>query len=250
MSKKTPPKPRRPRPPDEQTADDWFDPLPDPHDDRGRRAGLGGANEEDPEEGDFDEEYDDEALEDLLEDAPALRLVGPFARAATRARWFTRLGEAPSEAVAGLSRVYLDGLGFPDVSLAIVPDWEEAAAAAESLDWDTAAWSAEEGLRADLTVRAVEAIGEEAFEVAVAHVNAATSDIIQSAVEDALALWDLQNDELARLAAGSGVQACHLALLSLLVGEAGESDPLTAKYRLFEVGRWPIGVAGLSLNLF
>ena len=64
-------------------------------------------------------------------------------------------------------------------------------------------------------------------------------------------------------ASGSASQACHHAALTLLA--AGIDDPYAdpddppvdpdnhpfmLRFRLFERGRWPLGITGNSLNIF
>ena len=50
------------------------------------------------------------------------------------------------------------------------------------------------------------------------------------------------------------VEAAHKAALVLIAAAdpAFDADdhPFTAKFRLFEFGRWPVGLIGSSFNLF
>ena len=53
-----------------------------------------------------------------------------------------------------------------------------------------------------------------------------------------------------RLATGAAVQTCHQAAL-LLAAQGGAPDhPFALKLQLFEHGRWPLGIVGMSLNIF
>jgi hypothetical protein len=50
------------------------------------------------------------------------------------------------------------------------------------------------------------------------------------------------------------VQSAHQAALVLVAAAdpdfEAEHHPFAAKFRLFEFGRWPVGVIGRSFNLF
>jgi hypothetical protein len=83
----------------------------------------------------------------------------------------------------------------------------------------------------------------------------------REAIEEAAAMWDLEDDQLLRAIAGAAAQAAHLAALALLAADdeaaakaAGEptllDHPFMAKFRLFARGRWPLGLAGRTLNIF
>ena len=54
---------------------------------------------------------------------------------------------------------------------------------------------------------------------------------------------------LVRAAAGAATQASYQAALVLAAGEDAE-HVFAIKYRLFEAGRWPLGIAGMTFNLF
>ena len=50
-------------------------------------------------------------------------------------------------------------------------------------------------------------------------------------------------------AIGAGLQAVHNVVLAM-AADAGVEHPFLAKFALFAKGRWPIGIAGLSFNMF
>lgn len=197
------------------------------------------------------DDLDGAALEALEAEIPALARIRRFAWAACRVDWFAHVGEHPGPVTMDMAERYADALGFPDARLALVTDWSEAASAAESLDFDHAAWEAEEQLRAALTADALDLMSEEALQVALTHVAATVHAPVRTSVEECLAIWDEEYGEtpLRDLAVGAAVQACHQAALVLAAG-AEEDHPFALKFRLFEGGRWPIGIAGLSFNLF
>lgn len=201
-------------------------------DDEGSSPGLEGA-----------------ALEQLLSEIPALINLKRFAMVIDRVSWFSTIGERMTPEIAGIARDYLDGLGFPDADLAAITSFEEASDAAETLDWDSAAWEIEEQLRAGLVVDALALIDEEGLQVALAHITSTTSEGLQDAMANLAALWDVEDQTLITAATGAVVQTVYNAALLLAAG-GEETHPFALKYRLFELGRWPIGVHGRSLNLF
>ena len=189
------------------------------------------------------------ALEQLLSEIPALINLKRFAMVVDRVSWFATIGERMTPEITGIARDYLDGLGFPDADLAAITSFEEASDAAETLDWDSAAWEVEEQLRAGLVVDALALIDEEGLQVALAHITSTTSEGLQDAMENLAALWDVEDETLITAATGAVVQTVYNAALLLAAG-GEETHPFALKYRLFELGRWPIGVHGRSLNLF
>ncbi|MEM9495317.1 MAG: hypothetical protein AAGA09_04895 [Pseudomonadota bacterium] len=197
---------------------------------------------------------DDDELEELERELPGLTVLSRFARSLDRIPWFANMGEplTPGARAAALS--YVDGLGFPEADVAILVDWEDAAAAAESHDWQSPAWEAEELQRADLTARALDLMSEEALKIGMTLIAEKVSDPAKEAMEQASFLWDMEDDAARTLAVGSGVQAAHGAALVLVAAHDASFDadthPLAAKFRLFEFGRWPVAIIGSSFNLF
>jgi hypothetical protein len=195
-----------------------------------------------------DTEAQDALIEDLIERQPAIALVRRFASGASQAPWFVRLGDPLSAEDLEAAEAYLGALGFTDASPARVGSWEDAIAAAESLDWDSEGWAREESLRAGLTGEALETLTPEEFEVVTSYVASVVAPQIKSAADEVARLSDLEDPEILTAAVGAGIQATHAALLVLLAGEEGH--PFTYRYNLFLHGRWPMGVAGLTLNIF
>ncbi|MEO1015812.1 MAG: hypothetical protein AAFX08_11555 [Pseudomonadota bacterium] len=195
----------------------------------------------------------DEDLEALEADLPGLTKVGAFVRELDAIPWFANLGEPLSPGAEAAAKVFSDALGFPHADVAVVANWEDAAAAAESLDWNTPAWEAEELLRTDIAARALDELSEDALKFSMAAAADAVSSAADAAIEEASSIWDLVDPEVRQLAVGAAAQAAHGALLSRIAG-AAEDDPaaqaFNAKFQLFEFGRWPIGVAGQTFNLF
>ena len=200
----------------------------------------------DPQEPDL--EAQDALIEELVERQPAIALIRRFASGASRAPWFARLGDPLSEEDMEAAEAYLAALGFSDATPARVSTWEDAIAAAESLDWDSEGWAREEGLRAGLTSIALETLTEEEFEVVMSYVSSIVAPQIKAAADEVARLSDLEDAEILTAAVGAGIQATYAALLVLLAGEEGH--PFTHRYNLFLRGRWPMGVAGLTMNIF
>lgn len=191
----------------------------------------------------------DADLDALEAEIPILAGLRRFAEEAVNMPWFTRLGRPLDREVRALARAYLDGLGFPDAEPARLRDWTEAADAAMALDIDPAHWEAEEGLRAALVTDALDHLSEDALNIAMTHVSAVLGERVRMAVHDAAHFWEVEDDELLNAAAGAALHAAHGAALSL-VADGGDDHPFRRKFALFTRGRWPIGIAGLTFNIF
>lgn len=191
----------------------------------------------------------DDDLDALEEEIPLLRGVRAFAEEAALIPWFANVGRPLDREVRALARSYLDGLGFPDAEVARVTEWADAVDAASGLDFDTDQWEAEESLRAGLASEALERLSEHGLTIALTHVSAILAERVRSAVRDASSFADIDDEELLNAAAGAAIQAAHGAALALIT-EAEPDHPLHRKFALFARGRWPIGLAGLSFNLF
>ncbi len=197
-------------------------------------------------------EADDDlgAAEELLpEDFPTLTAVARFTQAIPRVPWFEAVGEALVEAARADASAYLSALGFPDAHVALVASWDEAEEAARNPEWDSPWWEAEEQLRAALSAQAVDLVGEAEVMAALTHVGASASQVVGEAAAAAAASAGITDQELVRAAAGAAIQGCHQAALVLVAG-AEEDHAFALKFRLFEAGRWPLGVIGTSFNLF
>ncbi|WP_424468896.1 hypothetical protein [Parvibaculum sp.] len=191
----------------------------------------------------------DDDLDALEEEIPLLRGVRAFAEEAALVPWFGNVGRPLDREIRALSRSYLDGLGFPDVDVARVTEWADALDAASGLDFDTAQWEAEESLRAGLASEALDRLSEHGLTIALTHVSAILGERVGAAVRDAAAFAEIEDDALLNAAAGAAIQAAHGATLALIT-EAEADHPFHRKFALFARGRWPIGIAGLTFNLF
>ena len=209
------------------------------------------------------------ALEALEAELPALTVLRDFANRASRVSWFTELGEPLDNDCLNVVTLYLEGLGLPEASPAPLLDWRDAADAAQSMDINSEAWEIEEQFRAAATAEALTLISEEGLGIMLTHLASSLSEDVANCVEEALYMADEASSEaLTNLAAGAAQQAVHGAALSLAAYAAHvlKSDPhieaielknddianhpLMLRFRLFEMGRWPVSLIGNSLNLF
>lgn len=191
----------------------------------------------------------DGEIDDLLEDFPSLKSVAPFVALASDVRWFRTLGEEPDAETARIAGEYAAALGFPEAEPAFMPDWEDAAAAAENTEFNSPAWEAEEQLRAALTDEVLLAIDGQTLEMVMTHVAQAVTEAIDDAAKEAAEYLRIEDEAFVLATSGAAAQAVYQAAL---VGMAGEEEehPLSLRFQLFERGRWPIGIIGNSFLIF
>jgi hypothetical protein len=197
---------------------------------------------------------DENELEELERELPSLTILTRFARTLDRIPWFANLGEPLTPGARATAEQYVARLGFPDAEVAILIDWDDAVAATESLDWQSPAWEAEEMQRADLTGRALDCLSQEALHIGMTLIADKITEPALEGMEQAAVIFDIVEEGPRNIAVGAAVQAANGAALTLLAATDPDFDieahPFTAKFRLFEFGRWPVGVTGLSFNLF
>ncbi|MEX1147242.1 MAG: hypothetical protein WEB93_02570 [Sphingomonadales bacterium] len=190
--------------------------------------------------------------EDLILDPEGALLVGAvgrFTKLARRIHWFLAVGLPVEDDLERDARTYLDAMGFVDAGVALVENWEDAAEAAASMDWNTPWWEAEEQLVASLSAEAVARHGDAELAMAMDHLRARIGEDTLMAAAEAARSGGIDDEALVNAAAGAAVQACYQAALVILT-QSGEDHPFALRFRLFEAGRWPIGVTGASFNLF
>ncbi|MCP5382896.1 MAG: hypothetical protein H6912_11080 [Kordiimonadaceae bacterium] len=199
----------------------------------------------DPEDGNFTD-FDEI---DVNEEYPTLMQVARFAELVQKTPWFHHLGKPLTDHTLKISRDYLEALGFPESFPAEVPDWQEAISCLETNDWNSPAWEAEEQLAASLISDTLEFIEEDVLEVALTNVTVKAAEFINNAVETASILWGVDDEEQIAAAVGQAVQCCYHAALVIAAGDE-ETHPFALKYRLYESGHWPLGIAGNTFNIF
>ncbi len=194
-----------------------------------------------------DEEFEEEPLD--VDEYPTLQSVVRFNRLLNTIEWYANVGEVVASDIADTARSYQDYLGFPHSNLAAIEDWSEAGEAAANTDWNSEFWEVEEQIRMGLLDQALELIPENDLNMALTQITATASPLLQYAAENWIEEQGIEDQELVRAAVGAGVQACYQAALVLAAGEE-DSHPFALKFKLFELGRWPIAITGNSFNLF
>ncbi len=168
------------------------------------------------------------------------------------ASWFAALGERLTQGERWDARAYLAGLGFADAGVAEVKSWDEAAAIAKSPDWSRAWWDREEAERQRLLTICGALYPEHELMTALSRAMELASATTHGAAAIAASRAGVADPALIRVAAGAAAQAAYQAALPVLAAKAaGESEhPFAIKFRLFEAGRWPLGIAGGSFHIF
>lgn len=157
------------------------------------------------------------------------------------ASWFAALGTALEPSEAADLAAYLQGLGLRAASQQ-VRDWAEAERIAADPQWDPRWWEAEEKLRARLMARAEKRAGRDRALAHLSDVTMAAHEAVIGRAAMAAAQAGVADQALIRVAAGAATQACYQAALAVLAGEDASEHPFAAKLRLFQAGRWPLGI--------
>jgi hypothetical protein len=188
----------------------------------------------------------------------AALIVSGSAQAA--AAWFSRLGGAFSSSDIAAARAYLNALAYPP-SLPIVPvaGWLAAERIVRDAEWDRAWWELEERERVRLTSETTARLGSTQVLERLTAATELASDVVHSAAA-AAALRDASGDDviraasgaddaMIRAASGAAIMSLHEMALARLAG-CGPDHLFMRKYRLFESGRWPLGVLDGAFHLF
>ena len=168
----------------------------------------------------------------------------------TSANWFCCLGRPLRGDELENARAYLRALGYPDdVPIRQVQDWAAAERIVRDPQWDRAWWEREQRERERLSLLTRGRLGTDA---ALDRLSAAT-DLAVNAIHDAAlqagASCGGASAALKQAASGAGAMALHEAALAQLAG-CDHGHLFVRKYRLFESGRWPLGVVGGTFHLF
>lgn len=202
----------------------------------------------------FDDLEERDALTDMDEEAADARLgaMGAFASVIRQTPWFTKIGQPFKPADVALIERCANATGF-EAYAADIRDWEEAAEAAASGDINSPWWEAEESLRAAVTQDALDYLGEEELTIALTHIQAVAAEVIPNRIWDVATMWGMTEEDMVDAAVGQALHACHNAALLVATGatdEDAEEHPFSLKFKLFEQGRWPIGVYGSTFMVF
>ena len=186
-----------------------------------------------------------------LIDFPGLLAVSQFVRMLIEVPWFTALGNQLDSREILLSEDYLLALGFPDVQISLAEDWEAAADAATNPDWNTEWWEVEEQTRVALVTEACQRADEETVMIALAHLQNQSIEAVLEPAEVIAEASGIEDEELIRAIAGAAAQSIYQAGLLLAAEDDDDEHHIFAlKYKLFELGRWPIGVLGNTFHIF
>lgn len=188
-------------------------------------------------------------LELLADSYPGIHALPSFLELAAHVPWFRMVGEPVSGSLRADAEDYASALGFPEAEPALVGDWEAASDALMSMDVNAPAWEAEEQLRAAVSIELVDMVGEDLAAMLMHHVSDQLTPVIEQSVMDASNELGIQDEDFLRAAMGAGIQAAHQAAMVALVG-ADETHAFAARFKLFEVGRWPIGIFGTSFLIY
>jgi len=184
----------------------------------------------------------------LLDDQPSLRALPAVIRLVHDRPWFANLGAPASADDVAAAETYMASLGFPDIAPAFLDDPRDVQEAVSDLDVNDTVWDAEEQLRAALTVQLVDILGEEVTQMVMAHLASETGDVLMDAARVAAVHAGFEDEDFLQAAFGAAAQACHQAALVALAGEP--DHPFSHRFRLFELGRWPLAVAGRSFLMY
>ena len=166
------------------------------------------------------------------------------------ARWFTRLGLPLSPDDVASARAYLAALGYPsELPVLAVNDWHEAERIVRHPDWDTAWWNAEQRERDRLQADVAGRLGPTRMLECLTAATDLAADTIHAAAIIAAASAASGVEAMVRTASGAGAMALHEVTLAQLAA-CGPDHLFMRKYRLFESGRWPLGVLRGAFHLF
>ncbi|MGF1606820.1 MAG: hypothetical protein ACFB22_10820 [Rhodothalassiaceae bacterium] len=178
-----------------------------------------------------------------------LAAVARFLTLIRNTPFFQALAKPLDDMTRQEAQAYATALGFPDAYPAVLEDWYDAAAAAETLSLDSPAWEQEQQLRRALALEAEAQVDPRVLEVALTRIGQQAQEVLTPAAEEAAAFLGIVDEAFLLAAVGAGVEACHLAALVLATGHDA-THPFSLKFSLFEAGRWPIGIIGSSFNIF
>jgi hypothetical protein len=169
--------------------------------------------------------------------------VARLADGMARGTWFAALGEELTGAERDEAAGYLRALGRDDAAIAPVDDWDAARRIANDPEWDRSWWRAEEAAHQALWDEAAAEWGADALHRALSQVAASAAEYLHGAAAVAAARAGIASPGLIKSAAGAASQACHQAALGRAAG-AGPDHVFAIKLRIFEAGRWPLGIVG------
>ncbi len=175
--------------------------------------------------------------------------LSAFLAGLDHASWFASLGEALTPSEQADAKGYLAGLGFQDINVHPITNWEQAQAAIQDPNWNQRWWDAAERERQALLLDANSAHTEIALMTGLSRVTQAASKRLSGLAAEAAARDGIADQGLIKAASGAASEAAYQAALALAAG-APASHPFALKYNLFEAGHWPLAVVGNRFDLF
>ena len=166
------------------------------------------------------------------------------------ASWFAAVGEELTTAERWDARAYLAALGFAETGVSAVPSWPEAAVIAKSPGWSRQWWDREEVERSTLLARVSAQIPEHELMAALSRVMELAASLTHGAAAIAASRAGIADQSLSRVAAGAAAQSAYQAALATIAHDDANEHPFSVKFRLFEAGRWPLGISDNAFHLF
>jgi hypothetical protein len=192
-----------------------------------------------------------ERVSDSAQQASAA--LAPLDALRTRIRvasWFAAVGEELTTAERWDARAYLAALGFTETGVSAVPSWPKAAAIAKSPGWSRQWWDREEVERSALLARASALVPEHDLMAALSRVMELAASLTHGAAAIAASRSNIADQALSRVAAGAAAQSAYQAALAAIAHDGASEHPFSIKFRLFEAGRWPLGISDNAFHLF
>ena len=124
-----------------------------------------------------------------------------------------------------------------------IDDWDEAGRVARGLDAGRALWKEEQAVR-DRALEQIRALGRDVqLQDSLHELSIIGYEKVRPEIED---------EELARVAAGAGLWTASLSLVWATVGDvlAPEPNPFLPKLEIFRMGHWPLGFEEGSFVIF
>lgn len=186
-----------------------------------------------------------------LDDFPTLKAVAQFTQMLPGLPWFHQAGEAVNSMDRCLAVDYLAGMGFTGSRIAYLRNWEELAEIAPQLDEGSDWWQEENRLFDTLITEALMQMEESDLQLAFAHIARTVTEVLPEHFESVSIQSGYYADDILRdIALGLAVRNCQMAASVLAAGAVDEEHPFATKFRLYEIGHWPIGIVGGSFFVF
>jgi hypothetical protein len=166
------------------------------------------------------------------------------------AAWFTCLGQPLVSGRLEAARAYFSALGYAaDAPIHTADSWVAAERIARDPQWDRTWWEFEEQERDRLLRQARDRLGAGLLLERLSAATELAADAIHAAAAIAAERDGVADAALIRAASGAAAMALHEAALARLAGCDSE-HLFMRKYRVFESGRWPLGVLRGAFYLF